>query len=146
MSASAIAAAYQEPKSRRDPEKIEDSARVHRVADEGVGPRRDHLVPALVLDAHDGRRIRVGAHDDVEDVDPERNASGAEHLEPQRHMGSAVAHRIESRDDEHGNGQHHDYGEQGFVPRLLLALDRPAHAFADELRVVAGDDDCGDET
>ena len=61
-------------------------------------------------------------------------------------MRGSVAHRIESRDDEHGNAQHHDNGKQNLVPRLLLALDWPAHAFTDELGVVAGDDKRGDET
>ena len=61
-------------------------------------------------------------------------------------MRDVVAHGIESGDDEQGNAQREDNGEQSFVPRLLLALDRPAHAFAHELRIVTGDDERGDET
>ena len=67
-------------------------------------------------------------------------------LEPERHIRGAVAHGVEPGDDEHGEAQHENDDEQSFVPRLLLALDRPAHAFAHELRVVAGDDERGDET
>ena len=49
-------------------------------------------------------------------------------------MSDVPQRRFQAGDDRHGEAKREDHDEQPLVPGLLLALYRPAHALAHQLR------------